>query len=143
MYEFDFGNFLAACETCLSKEIVDLEPWGIGGWPNILQLNFQFEITLVSRGLRRCWLSHQEYQLLAKYVKLHNFLMRLHSNRFTVSCMRELRLWLPKYLALESSRISGKGLLRELNPGPLAPEARITPLDQAANEKEKLSRNVK
>ena len=28
----------------------------------------------------------------------------------------------------------GKGLLRELNPGPLAPEARIIPLDQAANE---------
>ena len=26
-----------------------------------------------------------------------------------------------------------KGLLRELNPGPLAPEARIMPLDQAAN----------
>ena len=25
------------------------------------------------------------------------------------------------------------GLLRELNPGPLAPEARIMPLDQAAN----------
>ena len=27
-----------------------------------------------------------------------------------------------------------KGLLRELNPGPLAPWARIMPLDQAANE---------
>ena len=27
-----------------------------------------------------------------------------------------------------------EGLLRELNPGPLAPEARIIPLDQAANE---------
>ena len=26
-----------------------------------------------------------------------------------------------------------EGLLRELNPGPLAPEARIMPLDQAAN----------
>ncbi len=26
-----------------------------------------------------------------------------------------------------------KGLLRELNPGPLAPEARIIPLDQAAD----------
>ena len=26
-----------------------------------------------------------------------------------------------------------KGLLRELNPGPLAPEARIMPLDQAAS----------
>ena len=26
-----------------------------------------------------------------------------------------------------------KGLLRELNPGPLAPEARIIPLDQAAS----------
>ena len=26
----------------------------------------------------------------------------------------------------------GKGLLRELNPGPLAPEARFIPLDQAA-----------
>ena len=29
-----------------------------------------------------------------------------------------------------------KGLLRELNPGPLAPEARITPLDQAADDLE-------
>ena len=28
-----------------------------------------------------------------------------------------------------------KGLLRELNPGPLAPEVRIIPLDQAANER--------
>ena len=28
-----------------------------------------------------------------------------------------------------------KGLLRELNPGPLAPEARIMPLDQAASWK--------
>ena len=27
----------------------------------------------------------------------------------------------------------GMGLLRELNPGPLAPEARIMPLDQAAS----------
>ncbi len=27
---------------------------------------------------------------------------------------------------------TNKGLLRELNPGPLAPEARIMPLDQAA-----------
>jgi hypothetical protein len=30
------------------------------------------------------------------------------------------------------SAIISKGLLRELNPGPLAPEARIMPLDQAA-----------
>ena len=30
--------------------------------------------------------------------------------------------------------LTQKGLLRELNPGPLAPEARIIPLDQAANE---------
>jgi hypothetical protein len=29
--------------------------------------------------------------------------------------------------------IEQKGLLRELNPGPLAPEARIMPLDQAAS----------
>ena len=28
--------------------------------------------------------------------------------------------------------VPSKGLLRELNPGPLAPEARIIPLDQAA-----------
>ena len=28
---------------------------------------------------------------------------------------------------------NANGLLRELNPGPLAPEARIMPLDQAAN----------
>ena len=33
-----------------------------------------------------------------------------------------------------------KGLLRELNPGPLAPEARIMPLDQAANETENMSK---
>ena len=31
------------------------------------------------------------------------------------------------------------GLLRELSPGPLAPEARIIPLDQAANETESMS----
>ena len=30
--------------------------------------------------------------------------------------------------------VAEKGLLWELNPGPLAPEARIIPLDQAANE---------
>ena len=30
--------------------------------------------------------------------------------------------------------VAEKGLLRELNPGPLTPEARIIPLDQAANE---------
>ena len=30
--------------------------------------------------------------------------------------------------------LTQKGLLRELNPGPLAPAARIIPLDQAANE---------
>ena len=29
-------------------------------------------------------------------------------------------------------QVAGKGLLWELNPGPLAPEARIIPLDQAA-----------
>ena len=37
----------------------------------------------------------------------------------------------------ECSEIFGlkpKGLLRELNPGPLAPEARIIPLDQAAGD---------
>ena len=30
--------------------------------------------------------------------------------------------------------MSYKGLFWELNPGPLAPEARIMPLDQTANE---------
>ena len=35
--------------------------------------------------------------------------------------------------ALGDSIARGKGQLRELNPGPLAPEARIMPLDQAAN----------
>ena len=40
-----------------------------------------------------------------------------------------------KVLAAEvadSLQPHGQGLLRELNPGPLAPEARIMPLDQAA-----------
>ena len=32
-----------------------------------------------------------------------------------------------------AGRCPEQGLLRELNPGPLAPEARIMPLDQAAN----------
>ena len=32
----------------------------------------------------------------------------------------------------DSFQPHGQGLLRELNPGPLAPEARIIPLDQAA-----------
>ena len=36
----------------------------------------------------------------------------------------------------EEPREQGKGLLRELNPGPLAPEARIIPLDQAADGEE-------
>ena len=31
------------------------------------------------------------------------------------------------------NRFDAMGLLRELNPGPLAPEARIMPLDQAAS----------
>ena len=35
----------------------------------------------------------------------------------------------------QSNPSTFKGLLRELNPGPLAPEARIMPLDQAANDK--------
>ena len=36
-------------------------------------------------------------------------------------------------MALPDTRPNkNKGLLRELNPGPLAPEARIIPLDQAA-----------
>ena len=36
-------------------------------------------------------------------------------------------------MALLDTRLDkNKGLLRELNPGPLAPEARIIPLDQAA-----------
>ena len=34
----------------------------------------------------------------------------------------------------------GHGLLRELSPGPLAPEARIMPLDQAANEQRPVNR---
>ena len=33
-----------------------------------------------------------------------------------------------------SGTAGAEGLLRELNPGHLAPEARIMPLDQAANE---------
>ena len=32
-----------------------------------------------------------------------------------------------------SAKVAGKGLLWELSPGPLAPEARIIPLDQAAD----------
>ena len=35
-----------------------------------------------------------------------------------------------------------RGLLRELNPGPLAPEARIMPLDQAANDDHCLDRDL-
>ena len=37
------------------------------------------------------------------------------------------------YLTLGEYIHAEKGLLRELNPGPLAPEARIIPLDQAAD----------
>ena len=36
--------------------------------------------------------------------------------------------------SLSTAGARKQGLLRELNPGPLAPEARIMPLDQAANE---------
>ena len=35
---------------------------------------------------------------------------------------------------LPESHERGKGLFWELNPGPLAPKARIMPLDQTANE---------
>ena len=46
-------------------------------------------------------------------------------------------------MALPDTRPNkNKGLLRELNPGPLAPEARIIPLDQAAVDGE-LPRNPK
>ena len=38
----------------------------------------------------------------------------------------------------KSQRVHSSGLLRELNPGPLAPEARIMPLDQAANGKKRI-----
>ena len=37
----------------------------------------------------------------------------------------------------EKFRIALKGLFRESNPGPLAPKARIIPLDQTADEKVK------
>ena len=37
-------------------------------------------------------------------------------------------------IAANGMSFESKGLLRELNPGPLAPEARIIPLDQAADE---------
>ena len=43
------------------------------------------------------------------------------------------RTRIDKMLVLASrGQVAGKGLLWELNPGPLAPEARIIPLDQAA-----------
>ena len=35
-------------------------------------------------------------------------------------------------IVASSDKVVDKGLLWELNPGPLAPEARIIPLDQAA-----------
>ena len=38
-----------------------------------------------------------------------------------------------KLIVRSSSKVVAKGLLWELNPGPLAPEARIIPLDQAAS----------
>jgi hypothetical protein len=37
--------------------------------------------------------------------------------------------------------LQAKGPLRELNPGPLAPEARIIPLDQAASDVTQLHTN--
>ena len=39
---------------------------------------------------------------------------------------------MPKHEAREPGENKTVGLLRELSPGPLAPEARIMPLDQAA-----------
>ena len=41
-----------------------------------------------------------------------------------------------RFVVVANTRIAlaQKGLRRELNPGPLAPKARIIPLDQAANE---------
>ena len=40
----------------------------------------------------------------------------------------------PTGVAYVLERVLSKGLLRELSPGPLAPEARIMPLDQAAGD---------
>ena len=40
----------------------------------------------------------------------------------------------PTGVAFVLERVLSKGLLRELSPGPLAPEARIMPLDQAASD---------
>ena len=44
--------------------------------------------------------------------------------------------WLAGSQCVEEQRAAQGpyGLLRELNPGPLAPEARIMPLDQAASD---------
>ena len=46
-------------------------------------------------------------------------------------------LWKYYWETLEPPR--RKGLFWELNPGPLAPEARIIPLDQTANEYEHMA----
>ena len=40
--------------------------------------------------------------------------------------------------SFEGNRQKYFGLVRELNPGPLAPEARIIPLDQQASQSEKV-----
>ena len=43
-------------------------------------------------------------------------------------------IWGSGCLALSTSPLQDKGLFWELNPGPLAPEARIMPLDQTASD---------
>ena len=53
--------------------------------------------------------------------------------RTTIASMKECRDQNMRAFPQRGYSLRTKGLLRELNPGPLAPEARIIPLDQAAS----------
>ena len=67
----------------------------------------------------------------------HRFISEISIDVCWTDPMQHSRLFrLQKYAGKKPH--FGKGLLRELNPGPLAPEARIIPLDQAANEGDSL-----
>ena len=68
------------------------------------------------------------HQRVAAASYLHNFLTR----RYDIPSLSPYDTsWQDKHTGVKNTR-----LLRELNPGPLAPEARIIPLDQAADNPE-------
>ena len=73
--------------------------------------------------------------ILSQLVNIHRL-----NHSATSSCAQEVAVcnqW-PEICLSELVKRSAKGLIRDLNPGPLAPKARIIPLDQRALDKNKI-----